>query len=531
VDAQKLAIKLRHFGYPQSSIDFLYLGFTKGFSTGCGISPSQPYVTNLKSVFQNISVARAKVSAELEAGRIAGPFPHPPFPNYVCSPLGVVPKSTPGKFRLIHHLSFPEGNSVNDGIPEHLSSVTYTKVSDAIQSIKFFGVSCFLAKIDIQWAYRLLPINPEDYHLLGFQLEGFYFNKCLPMGLSSSCLTFEKFSTSLEFIIRKLCPSARVHHLIDDFLFIAPSKEECQSTLETFQNLCGSLRVPLAPEKTVGPSQKLTFLGITLDTINSCASLPEDKVIKSLSYIDCLLSKRSATLRELQQVIGLLNFACQVVVPGRAFLRRTIDLTVGLKQQHYHRRLSEGARSDLQLWKKFIMDFNGQWFFLEDFWCRSDKLHFYTDAAQGVGFGAVFGSKYFYGEWPEGWKSYNIVTLELFPIVLAVMVWGPQLFRKCILFHTDNQALVQIINKQTSKDKATMHLVRNLVSLCLKHNLHFKAVHIPGYQNILADSLSRLQIQKFRLLAPWAAPHPTPIPPVPPSLVCSSQHLNLLQLA
>lgn len=33
------------------------------------------------------------------------------------SPLGIVPKKAPGEFNLIHHLSFPRGNSVNSGIP------------------------------------------------------------------------------------------------------------------------------------------------------------------------------------------------------------------------------------------------------------------------------------------------------------------------------------------------------------------------------------------------------------------------------
>jgi hypothetical protein len=49
--------------------------------------------------------------------RIAGPFLSPPFQNLVCSPLGLIPKNIPGKFRLIHDLSFPKGNSINSHIP------------------------------------------------------------------------------------------------------------------------------------------------------------------------------------------------------------------------------------------------------------------------------------------------------------------------------------------------------------------------------------------------------------------------------
>ena len=56
-----------------------------------------------------------KLIQEVKAGRIAGPFDTPPFNIFCASPLGVVPKKIPGEFRLIHHLSFPRGVSVNDG--------------------------------------------------------------------------------------------------------------------------------------------------------------------------------------------------------------------------------------------------------------------------------------------------------------------------------------------------------------------------------------------------------------------------------
>lgn len=50
-----------------------------------------------------------KLSKELAAGRIVGPYDTPPFETFRVSPLGIVPKKLPGEFRLIHHLSYPEG--------------------------------------------------------------------------------------------------------------------------------------------------------------------------------------------------------------------------------------------------------------------------------------------------------------------------------------------------------------------------------------------------------------------------------------
>jgi len=66
------------------------------------------------------------------------------------SPLGLVPKKAEGEFHLIHHLSFPKGSSLNDGISPDHTSVSYATVEDAIRRIKSVGSSCFLAKTDIK---------------------------------------------------------------------------------------------------------------------------------------------------------------------------------------------------------------------------------------------------------------------------------------------------------------------------------------------------------------------------------------------
>ena len=89
---------------------------------------------------------------------------------------------------MIHHLSFPHGSSVNGFILEEFSTVEYTTVDDAIKMIKTLGVGCVLAKTDVRSAFRIVPIHPSDYHLLGFHWQNkWYYEKCLPMGCSSSC--------------------------------------------------------------------------------------------------------------------------------------------------------------------------------------------------------------------------------------------------------------------------------------------------------------------------------------------------------
>ena len=73
------------------------------------------------------------------------------FDNFISSPLGVVPKKTPGEFRIIHHLSYLDGSSVNDFIPDvQFSSVQYASIGDAITVIKSLARGCYMAKTDIE---------------------------------------------------------------------------------------------------------------------------------------------------------------------------------------------------------------------------------------------------------------------------------------------------------------------------------------------------------------------------------------------
>ena len=467
-------------GYPADLKHFLISGFSFGFRISY-VGERQTFESrNLKSALEKPHVVLSKLNKEREAGRIAGPFTVPPFPIFHCSPLGIVPKKDPSEFRLIHHLSYPHGSSVNDFIPDDCSSVSYASINDAIDVLKRTGAGCFMAKTDVKSAFRIIPIHPNDYPLLGMKWENlYYFDRCLPMGCSSSCAIFEAFSTALEWLALHRLGASGVLHILDDFLFIAESEEKCQADLHSFLNLCEYLGVPIAEEKTVGPHTVLQFAGITLDTVKQEARLPDEKLQKCYRLLHDFYKRRKVTLKELQSLLGLLNFTCSVVVQGPAFLRRMIDLTKGARRLHHHIRLIKEVKHDIAVWLTFLGQFNGRTFFLHEKWETSSSLQLYTDAAGSKGYGAIFGKHWFCGAWPDSWKSLNIAFLELFPIVIALHIWGPYMANRCVAFYTDNAAIVDIINRQTSKHQLVMILVRDLVLTSLKYNILFRARHIP----------------------------------------------------
>ena len=128
-------------------------------------------------------------------------------------------------------------------------------------------------------------------------------------------------------------------------------------------------------------------MGIILDSDRMEARLPPDKVSRILESLSSFQHRKSCTLKELQSLVGTLNFACKVVPPGRPFLQRMIELTRNVKQSHHHIKFNSGFFKNLTIWQKFIVSWNGASFFLAPAWVDSETLQLHTDASGALGFG------------------------------------------------------------------------------------------------------------------------------------------------
>ena len=302
--------------------------------------------------------------------------------------------------------------------------------------------------------------------------------------------------------------SGRLIHYLDDYLGVDRGFTQCQDLLQLFKKCMFQLGVPLAEEKTEGPVTVLSFLGLELDSVHMEVRIPQDKIIEVISSIKLVLTKDKVTLKIMQSLIGTLNFFCRAIVPGRPFCRRLINSICGLTKPHHHLRITKDIRLDLLVWLHFFRHHNGVSVFHDRFWLSNEDVEHYTDSAGGLdrGFGIFFQTKWSYGRWPETWHKQgitkDITVLELFPILVALHLWGEELRNKKIKFHCDNIAVVHILNSMTSKSDHVMHIVRLLTIKCLEINIVIKAVHIPGTKNTICDALSRFKLQKFRELAP-----------------------------
>lgn len=464
------------------------------------------------------------LSKEVEKGFLAGPYEAPPFESYRVSPLGIAEHKYSKKKRLIVDLSAPHNNethpSINELIDKQECSLSYVKIDDAIQIIVQCGQGALMCKTDISDAFKLIPILPSQYHLFCVKWRNsYYYYTRLSFGCRSSPKIFDQFSQAICWIAQNNYNIESILHLLDDFLTIDKPDFHADRTMALLTMIFKKLNVPIAQHKTTGPDTVVEYLGIILDSMNMQARLPPDKVLRIREMLETFCVKQSCTKRELLQLLGHLNFASRVIVPGRSFVSYLLRLASSVRELHHHIHLTAECREDIRMWKLFLDQWNGISFFYDIERTPANSMHLYTDASSTLGFGGFFKGHWFCDSWPEKLpsepdKDISMALRELYPIVVAAILWGKYWSSKRILFYCDNAATVNIIQKGRSKVLSIMQLMRRLTWCSAKYNFCIYSEFLPGKTNVIADALSRFQMNKFRRLAPQADRLPHSCPPM-----------------
>ena len=133
-------------------------------------------------------------------------------------------------------------------------------------------------------------------------------------------------------------------HYSDYYLMISPANlslaiKQKHTLIDTFKYL----NIPVSEGKSLGPATSLPYLGIQLDTVAMRIAVPRDKLHATLTMLPKWIGRKTATKQQLLSLIGKLHHISIVVRPGRLFLRRLIDLSTTVKEQHHHVNLNREA--------------------------------------------------------------------------------------------------------------------------------------------------------------------------------------------
>lgn len=166
--------------------------------------------------------------------------------------------------------------------------------------------------------------------------------------------------------------------------------------------------------------------------------------------------------------------------------------------QHYFVHLKSVLREGFKVWDKFLATYDGRLLFMDSPITNRD-LELYTDASGAHGLWHIYR-----GNGARTDDQTNGGLLELFPILVPTKIWGEGLSNQRVRFMCDNLGVVQVVNRQSANYPPVVRLLRHLVLKGLEFNAQFTAIHLPGVCNLIADSLSRFQGERFQELAPRA---------------------------
>ena len=213
---------------------------------------------------------------------------------------------------------------MKDSIDPQDFSLQYIKVDQVIRMVSRYGPGALVAKFDVEFAYRNIPVHPDDRFLLGMSWHGqFFIDLLLPFGLRSAPFIFNSVADMVEWILLRKHRLSDLLHYLDDFITAGPPQSsQCAYNLNMAISVCHRLGLSLHADKCVGPATSMTVLGIELDFVNQVACLPEDKLLALRELIHSWMPRRWCRKRELESLIAHLHHAAKVVWPWRAFLCR-----------------------------------------------------------------------------------------------------------------------------------------------------------------------------------------------------------------
>ena len=289
--------------------------------------------------------------------------------------------------------------------------------------------------------------------------------------------------------------------------------------MKVFLAVCADINFPVAIEKTFWGSNRLTFLGMLLDTWEQVIGLPVDKIEKAILLVRSFVSRKKATVLEFQKLCGYLNFLCRAVVPGRVFARRLYSKVSSKLKPHHHISITRKNKLDLLVWEQFLIQpdiFSRP--FQDCFELNAEILDMASDASGNyrLGMGAFCGDAWSFTQWDYQFMTRNnpsIEYLELYAVLVGVLNWLHR-WKNCrIMLFCDNESVVEMINSTSSRCRNCMVLLRILVLEGLICNMRIFAKHIRTHLNGKADALSRLDFKRFLKLGGASMDkNPTPIP-------------------
>lgn len=445
--------------------------------------PSVCFMSNNKSALNNSDFVTAEIQTLLKNNCIRRADRSQ---VKMVSPLSVATNKV-GKKRLILDLRV-----LNDHLLKH--SIRFEDVRSVVPFMSE-GVLNYASVFDLKSGYHHCSIHPDDVCYLGFEWDGqIYVFLVLPFGLSTAPYLFTK-------VLRPFLRYWRMKGILcalflDDGLVGGESVAVVSRAVEIVRWSLAAAGWVVSEEKSHwDPSSTVTWLGFDFNFSSCTVSVSAARVDNALkraaevsesAFVSSrVLSRFSSSIISMGFVLGgtarLFTRFCSMEVAKRHGLGWDVPFLI-----------SEDVRSEVSFWVENLSGRNSRFFD-----CRSRFVRFVFSDASGVGCGAFIASN---GDLPESvfrrvWTAEEAVLSstyrELLVVYYALREFGQSLSGAQVVWYTDNQGVVRII--EVGSMKTTLQQVAvNIYGLCARFGISLQVHWIPREDNQRADFLSRI---------------------------------------
>ena len=421
-------------------------------------------------------------------------------------PLHAVVK--PGKATRV---VFDLARNFNDFLPDNPFNMT--TLQDAVDLSMEAGPAAWYVKLDISACFLSFPIHPDDQKYFYCEAGGdFYQFLSMVFGRKDA----PRVATLLLDVVSAIITDAGVPHVryLDDFFIVATTKWRAWACAHVASRILVEFGLALSLKKVEGPSQRLEFLGIIIDSLQEVLAISEERQAELLGLLQAFSKRKASSVVRLQSLLGKLAFATTVLPGARPFLRRIIDTISG--RPCGQRKLGTEFKLEVRYWRAHIADWNGRAAWRAP---ASTPFVFASDAStSGFAYGlescpqeamvsmppAMRPGTVRSGCWSASngdagrqQRSAEIQWGEFFCPVAAAVEYGPALSNSHVVFVVDNESDVHVVNRQRTREPRVAALLRGLCDTALRFNFSFQAVHRAGIDNVLMDWASRPDLHKF----------------------------------
>ena len=311
----KLVVEFLRYGWP---ISRSILPLTNGSAK-----------VNYKGALEFPDAINHYLATEHSNNTLLGSFFNNPFPDRTASsPLNSMPKRNSDEHQVILDMSFPLVYRINNRTDKDCYlgvaiDLTYPTIDSFTTIVKAVSPWALMYKRDLHWAYCQIWSDPFDVPYQGFFWQGaFYFDTVLVMGCTSSAYICQHVTSAIAYIHNSW--EALCTNYLDDFIGVAPP-DKAKRDLSKLGWLLQDIGVWESEQKVCPPFSLMVMLGIMFNTIDMTISIALEWVDEIQAELDAWHNRAKMSHKQLESLIGKLQFASQVIRVGHMFLAHLLD--------------------------------------------------------------------------------------------------------------------------------------------------------------------------------------------------------------